>query len=147
MLFSTLVKFPVVSRFPKKALGLVSITALRDSKRIANRRTERPLQRSYLNQIEDRRLFNPALFVDFKNTRGWPVRYRVPPVSSTAAIDRKVHKRSLLGSLPWSVGFLNPSDTLVCVRRKQRKEVLHAYGVAGGRVRPPKWRESSYIQC
>lgn len=92
-----------------------------------------------LSEIEDRRSWNPAK-PDFKILTGSPVRYAIPKKYTT--------KKSL--SKPFltaAIGFSNPTATLVCIRRKMRKEVLHAKGVAGGHVRPPKFTESSYIQC
>lgn len=119
---------------------LVSQYALRNYKRIANRRNEWPLQR--LTEVEDLRLFHPERAIDFKTVSGSPVRYSIP--GRYASVDKRKKSRTWV---PAAIGFQNPSVTLVCVRRKRRKEVLHALGVAGGRVRPPEWNESSYIHC
>lgn len=45
--------------------------------------------------------------------------------------------------------FTVPQQVMVCVRRKQRKEVMHALGHAGSRKRQakPKRNETSYIRC
>lgn len=45
--------------------------------------------------------------------------------------------------------FAVPKQVLVCVRRKQRKEVMHALGHAGSRKRQakPRRNETSYIRC
>lgn len=47
------------------------------------------------------------------------------------------------------VAFADPRKTLVCVRRKVRKEVLHATGAAGSRRRQkkPRHNELSKISC
>lgn len=50
-------------------------------------------------------------------------------------------------SLPSSVRFEAPKAVPICVRRKQRKEVLHALGKAGGRVRKPKQSIYSSVRC
>lgn len=43
--------------------------------------------------------------------------------------------------------FVLPRSVLVCVRRKQRREVLLALGRGGSRHKPPEWNEESYIRC
>lgn len=45
--------------------------------------------------------------------------------------------------------FSVPEQVMVCVRRKQRKEVLHALGHAGSRKKQakPEWNRTSYIRC
>lgn len=45
------------------------------------------------------------------------------------------------------LSFNVPPQVMVCVRRKQRKEVLFALGKAGGRHKSPKWSDESYIRC
>lgn len=45
------------------------------------------------------------------------------------------------------VRFNAPKRVPLCVRREQRKEVLHATGKAGGRVRPPRRNQFSDISC
>lgn len=48
------------------------------------------------------------------------------------------------------LAFSNPRDVLVCVRRKMRREVLHAFrktGRGGGRKRPPRYNWFSKIKC
>lgn len=43
--------------------------------------------------------------------------------------------------------FVLPRSVLVCVRRKQRREVLLALGKGGSRHKRPEWSEESYIRC
>lgn len=43
--------------------------------------------------------------------------------------------------------FALPKTTVVCVRREVRKQVIHAKGVAGGRVRKPRRNRNSNISC
>lgn len=50
------------------------------------------------------------------------------------------------GSKGERLSFALPRSVLVCVRRKQRREVLLALG-RGGRNKPPEWNEESYIRC
>lgn len=51
------------------------------------------------------------------------------------------------GSFAQYLQFSMPRQVLVCVRRKQRREVLLALGRGGGRHKPPKWDEDSFVRC
>lgn len=49
-----------------------------------------------------------------------------------------------------NVGFKEPRDVAVCVRRQTRREVLHAFaktGGRGGRQRRPRYNWQSRISC
>lgn len=43
--------------------------------------------------------------------------------------------------------FAIPRQVLICVRRKQRHEIMHAIKRAGTKVKKGKWTEDSYIRC
>lgn len=43
--------------------------------------------------------------------------------------------------------FAVPSQVLICVRRKQRRQVLFALGKGGSGHRNPKWKAESRIRC
>lgn len=101
--------------------------------------------RSYLQEIEDRREFHPeradrsalSLF-------GRPHRLAVHKVEHRPARP-VLSKRS---SPPHRIQFVDPRQVVVCVRRQQRKEVLHALGRTGRGARAPRrrtWR--SDISC
>lgn len=45
------------------------------------------------------------------------------------------------------LSFILPRSVMVCVRRKQRREVLLALRRGGSGNRRPKWTEESYIRC
>ena len=46
------------------------------------------------------------------------------------------------------IGFAIPEKVMRCVRRKQRKEVLHAKGIAGSRVSRRRRRDGwSNVDC
>lgn len=48
----------------------------------------------------------------------------------------------------WEVVFKTPASTIVCVRRGQRKEVLHALGKTGKRgQKRPRFNEQSRMLC
>lgn len=89
-----------------------------------------------LREVEDRRTFHPAR-----------IRTAAPIFSRSST--RLVAPRSVRGAFPSSkVGFAVPHDVAICVRRKQRKEVLHAKGRAGGKVsRFRRRNEFSNVKC
>lgn len=82
-----------------------------------NRLPGRPLL-----EVEDRRTFHPE-------------RSLRPPMTFVGGASRLVAKRppsSGRSSYPGArIGFEVPRAVVVCVRRKQRKEVLHALGKVG----------------
>lgn len=97
--------------------------------------------RSLLRQIEDRRSFYPEpatrpalLFSGAKH-------------SLIASTPKKATKRAK-SRVPSQVAFYAPSQVLVCVRRKRRKEVLHALRKTGKRgQRRPRRNSLSHIRC
>jgi len=49
---------------------------------------------------------------------------------------------------PWRYGVSHPWQVLICLKRKMRKEVMHAMGVAGSSdLRKPKFGPTSYVKC
>ena len=48
---------------------------------------------------------------------------------------------------PGSVQFKAPRTVLVCVRRKERREVIHAKGIAGSRVKKGRRNFWSKVRC
>lgn len=69
----------------------------------------------------------------------------VSPVrrSGKAASVRPVDR----GPNPDRWSFVHPETVAVCVRRKSRKQVLHARGIAGGPVRKPRRSRFSKVRC
>lgn len=45
------------------------------------------------------------------------------------------------------LSFLLPKSVMVCVRRKQRRQVLLALGRGGAGNKPPHWSDESYLRC
>lgn len=90
-----------------------------------------------LREVEDRRTFHPAR-----------IRTAAPIVSrsSTRLVSPAATVR---GGFPSSkVGFAVPRDVAICVRRKQRKEVIHAKGHAGGGGSSRRrWTVFSNVKC
>lgn len=86
---------------------------------------------SNLNQVEDRRFYTPSPLI-LRTVTGQ---------QHTLALPRKYQysmKRSLASTLPSQVGFNVPQNVVICVRRKRRKEVLHALGKTGFGKAPQK---------
>lgn len=105
----------------------------------------------YLQQFEDRRRWHPegtyAPAQSFSRSR-----HRLRDVqSSYNRRASQVMARSIprLHSPVYRVGFEQPHRVLICVRRQQRREVLHAFrktGRGSGR-RPPRYNYYSSISC
>jgi len=93
--------------------------------------------------LEDRRLFHPSR--------------ALRPALSFYHKAAKIVYRAKSSAVPSSrmtpmvsprVGFAVPRDVAVCVRRKARKEVMHATGKAGGRVSRKRRRNLySSVDC
>lgn len=142
----------------------------RDTSRIANKRLPPPPYRRsfarkprYVTQLrdvigghrvrrldlaEDRRQWHPDGFNrSLRTVFGQPsVSYRVP--SLTQRYRPFTTFRSQMWTLPAKVGFKEPNKVAVCVRRKQRREVLFAKHKTGrsGQKRP-RWNWFSRITC
>lgn len=114
---------------------------------IASRRL--PLTRkSVMRQYEDRREFHPdgrhqsprsinKFHTEFQVRRA--PRARVEPVDFT---------QNSFQAVPWNISFVKPREVLTCVRRKIRREVLHAFRVAGKRgLSGPRYNEFSKVSC
>lgn len=108
-----------------------------------------------LTVFEDRRRWYPE-------PRTEPARSFTSPRSRFTVLDRVSHPRTSARvdasrSLPsqWSqtratIAFAEPRSTLICVRRQQRREVLHALertrqGGSGGSK--SRWSEWSNVRC
>lgn len=93
--------------------------------------------------IEDRRLFHPL--GAFAPARSLDRRSRL--IVHPPNVNKSVRRNDF--RVPSAVGFDVPSRVAVCVRRKQRKEVLHAKrftgrGSGGGKHRRNYWSD---VRC
>lgn len=95
---------------------------------------------SKLTEVEDRRLFSPEIDPPARSIHTRSATQLVAPRKA-----QRVHGRS---TVPNAVGFARPREVVICIRRKQRREVLHALlrktGRGGKRAR---WSEWSHINC
>lgn len=49
---------------------------------------------------------------------------------------------------PWKIAFDNPWKTIICLKRKMRKEIIHAMGLGGkAQSRKQRWTQYSYVRC
>ena len=88
--------------------------------------------------VEDRRLYNPSTFVTPKTTLG---KSAVIKQASSSPAAKGVQKTT-------QMRFIAPKEVITCLRRKQRKEVMHAIKKAGksGQKRPTR-NQLSNIKC
>lgn len=94
-------------------------------------------------EVEDRRTHHPlGFFRPARMITGHPSHLVAKPGPA------KFRRASL--QVPKAIAFEAPKKTLICVRRKQRKEVLHALkktGKGGGKRRRPRRNWYSAISC
>lgn len=115
-----------------------------------------------LRLYEDRRAWHPegahAPARGFRNTLH-RLKIAEPTRSRTESVRRRIYRpftqstKGLWKNLRTAIAFVNPDKTIICVRRKIRREIAHALGFAGrggggsGKNRPPKYNEYSKIHC
>lgn len=102
--------------------------------------------RSPLSEVEDNRYWNPDRVPQARSLKTWrnhpqlsPVHPRKRPSAGTRPL-RAIH----------ALTFRSPKFVAVCVRRKSRKEVLHALGKIGkgaGWKKKPRRSYWSNIRC
>lgn len=118
-----------------------SRSGTRDPLEIATRRVRSRLPtQTLLTTIEDMRAF------DFEpGTR--PARLFSGSTASIGVSDAPKSKNGR-SRVPYQVAFKAPAETLVCVRRARRKQVLHALRKTGrGGQRRPRRSKWSSIKC
>lgn len=64
-------------------------------------------------------------------------------------IDTRTGEILSFGHLdPFKVSWENPWKMLICLKRKMRREVMHAFGMAGkSGFKKPKFTPMSYVRC
>lgn len=111
----------------------------REVSNFAKRSLPRDYFKTSLRDVEDRRRFHPMGSIA-PARRFYPAKrkeFRVAGVpvarAQRAAGYRAAHKLEGYEPLPWRIGFADPAGVVVCVRRRIRRAVLHAFGIAGRR--------------
>lgn len=96
---------------------------------------------SYLSTIEDRRTYHPAGI--YRNARSFNNSYH------TLIIPKRKPSNIKKYSYPThTIGFKQPDKVLICVRRKQRREILFAKNKTGrGGQKRPHYSYYSTIHC
>lgn len=113
----------------------------------------RSFQSPVLRQLEDRRTFHPAgrqrpaagFFLPRHQLRVATPKRSVSVV--TGPYQGVSPSAALFSSPPIGVGFVAPRQVAICIRRKTRREVIHARGIAGSKVRRPRRTEYSGVIC
>lgn len=110
----------------------------------------KPMTRQ-LDLFEDRRTFHPeGKSAPARSTNRSRHRLQSPPVKEAAFSHQdSLNYPSAHSVQPHAIAaFTAPKKVLVCVRRKIRKEVMHALGKSGrSGQRRPRRSEYSSIQC
>lgn len=113
------------------------------------------LARSPLTQIEDRRKHHPDGRMrpakTISGTRIAPHKIKTKKISVVRGRDGRPMKRKLtvLG-VPSRIRFAHPLKTIICVKRKIRSEVLHAFkktGRGASRKKHPHRNRYSGVSC
>lgn len=99
-------------------------------------RSTHPRSGHRLQDIEDRRTWYPGV------TR--PARTAKSVARLLMALPEKSRSRSMAKEV---YSFALPKQTAVCVRREIRKQVIHAKGIGGKKVRRPRRNALSRISC
>lgn len=94
---------------------------------------------------EDRRFYAPA-FEPARLFSGAPARTIVYGKKATVFPSRFIGP-SILHWPDKQIAFKTPRNVPICVKRKQRKEIMHAKGVAGGKVKKPRQTYYSQVRC
>lgn len=103
--------------------------------------TVRSYPRTVLTAIDDRRTF------DFEPATR-PARLFSGSTATTTATPVAKKSERARSRVPYQIAFSAPQETLVCIRRKQRREVLHAHKKTGKRgQRRRRWSTYSDTKC
>ena len=109
-----------------------------------------PRVRTLLQELEDRREWHPE--GASRPARGLASpRHRLRWVArasergTSGGVSRGFLDVSM-SSVPIGVGFVAPKQVAICIRRKQRREVIHALGKAGRGVRRRKPTRNFYSE-
>lgn len=103
------------------------------------------------SHLEDGRLFNFDMYTPARGLFRSDVRVVVRN-RRRSSLDPMRHLRSFPSQTKGVLAFDVPERVGVCIRRKRRKEVLHALGASGGGIRRVRRRRNrrgpySHISC
>lgn len=97
-----------------------------------------------LRLVEDRRSYHPEALTQMRPVR--MINSQRPRLIPVAFSSPKYKFNNLV---PTAIGFKIPNKVAICVRRKQRKEILHALKKTGRGKRTSRGRRSQWsdIHC
>lgn len=101
-----------------------------------------------LQMIEDRRQFHPER--EARPARSFSSSlHRLQVPSRPMRVSKGARGSVLMSGPSYKIGFVAPRKVLICVRRKQRREVLHALHKTGrsGPRRPSRRSYYSDVRC
>lgn len=110
-------------------------------------------KRHDLRQYEDRREFHPqGKQRPARSFNSFHHRLRVAGIPIVEVARPAGYQQNFITdnfeALPYKVGFVQPKRVLICVRRKIRREVMHALKFAGGTgQKKPKYNHYSSVSC
>lgn len=127
----------------RRGYAAAAVAAVRDNSAIANTDPLADVLYRPVVAWPALSISRPRVLTDDSDLRRWsPVKYPVVYGGGRARVQSR--PKRIAGS-PYK--FLVPAKTLVCVRRKQRREVLFAKGRGGGRHRKPRYNSFSAWRC
>lgn len=94
---------------------------------------------SKLTEVDDARTFSPEIARPARSILSRSATQLVAPRKA-----QRVHGRT---TVPHAVGFARPREVVICVRRKERREVIHALRKNGRGGKRARWSEWSHINC
>lgn len=103
-----------------------------------------------LRLTEDRRFWSPPTSSLSQDLAWAPARRLGGSVARLALPARRSPPSKPSRRVLWpsaAIGFEAPRSVVICIRRKIRREVIHARGIAGSRVRPGRRGPYSSISC
>lgn len=108
-------------------------------------RPYRSITDSYPQVVEKRPWRDPGPYYPTVDPRGVPQRL-VPSRTDPSGWTYIAEQPSVLEK--WKLSHENPWKVLICLKRKMRKEIMHALGYAGGRgYKKPIFNNASLVRC
>lgn len=115
--------------------------------------------KSSLNLYEDRRLYHPEgkyrpavslveSYPTLTETSPNPLRHKPRRIGGDLVNPTSGEILSFGAFDPFKISWSNPWKMAICLKRKMRREVMHALGMAGKTgFKKPKFTQYSYVKC
>ena len=97
--------------------------------------------------VVDNRYFAPARRYDVQSQKSRQIARKALVLSPSVHLAPSGQLLEPSGRFFDRLGFSVPQQVLVCVRRKQRRQVIFAKGKNGRGNRKPRWNATSHIWC